>query len=71
MVELDSSRTVIRRFHTEQNKLYPDFNKNAATKFRYDFLSYVASKVNPHLFVVDWQIPESEDGNVMEGYPTA
>ena len=68
MVDLDNSQNVVRRFYIDQNRQYPDFKESISHIFHYDFVSSDASKVNPHLFVVDWQIPESEENEVTQDY---
>ncbi len=71
MVYLYDSRTVIRKFHFEQNQQYPDLKKTTSPKFHHEFLSNTGSDVSPHLFVVDWQIPESEESNYRQDYLSA
>lgn len=71
MVDLYDSRAVIRKLHFEQNKQFPDLNKNTFPKFHYEFVSLDASKVNPHLFIVDWQIQESEEDKVFRDFLSA
>jgi hypothetical protein len=68
MVDLENSQDVVRRFFIDQFHQYPDSKANTSHLFHYDFMSSDASKVNPHLFIVDWQIPESEENTVTREY---
>jgi len=61
MVDLAGSQIVPKRFHLPQDHQYPDYKEFTSGKNNYDRVGFEVPDVNPHMFVVDWQIPDSED----------
>jgi hypothetical protein len=64
MVDLDSSQIALKRFHFLQDRQYPDYKEFTSCNVDYDRMGFEVPIVNPYLFVVDWQISESEDVEV-------
>jgi hypothetical protein len=61
MVDLDSSQIVLKRFHLQQSHHYTDFKEFTSRIYNYNPVGYKTSRVSSHSFIVDWQIPESEN----------
>jgi hypothetical protein len=61
MVDLDSSQIVLKRFHLQQVHQNADLKEFTSRTFNYNPVGYKTSHVSQHSFIVDWQIPESEN----------
>jgi hypothetical protein len=71
MVDLNSSQIVLKRFHLQQAHQHTDLREFTSRIFNYTPVGYKTSHVNPHSFIVDWEIPESvEDEKKHELLPT-
>jgi hypothetical protein len=71
MVDPNSSQIVLKRFHLLHVNQNADFGEFSSQIFNYNPVGYKASRVSPHAFIVDWQIPESgEDEKKREYFST-
>jgi hypothetical protein len=73
MVDLKSSRLVIRQFRDGQNPAQSDISVSVRSSrtFFSESKRSGESRVDPYLFVVDWEINESENEEVTQDWLTS
>ena len=69
MVDPDSTQFVLKRIHVQQAHHYEDLKEFTSHIFNYNPVGFKTSRVSPHSFIVDWQIPESENEEKMHYLP--